>query len=183
MSFCRLVQAAKDKVLNALVAYRLFGHTVMGVYIEVIEDVMLTLNLDHTILVDGSGVGEQLSEVKQEGAAHEIHEPHLGAGVDNEVGTQGHAIDDCCVFSTRSTNPASFVVSAASQLSGMLLANTELEKRTRLGNAVPASDMFNAISWSPKERRATHRWFEGQLAGRQSWYPTGRGRLVPCPGD
>ena len=52
-------------------------------------------------------------------------------------------------ISTKSMNPADFVVSAASQLSGTLFAVVMFEKRILLGKLFVPSVRPRASSWSP----------------------------------
>ena len=81
----RIVQTLENEILGSLVADRLFRGAVVNIDICRTEAVVLALHFHHTILIDQTGVGEQLTEVEGEVAADEIHQEDAVASVDDEV--------------------------------------------------------------------------------------------------
>jgi hypothetical protein len=81
-----VVEATKDVVPDAAIAYALTGVAISHIDVIAVKDVMFALYFHDTVLIDYAGIIKDLTEVEDKGASYELHHPHLVLGVHKEVG-------------------------------------------------------------------------------------------------
>ena len=67
----------------------------MDKYILRAKAIVLTIHLDHTVLVYETGVSEQLSKAHHKSATCKFHQENTVARIDDEVAAEDRPIDDC----------------------------------------------------------------------------------------